>query len=84
MSVRDELSRPRLTAAGIALVVGLLVEAVTLYWPHPTAFLTFLGLGTTLVCSGALLYLWLIVSGSPAAGSAGDGTGRAELRRAAE
>ena len=64
----NERSRPppalarRLRRAGILLVVGLLVEAATLAWAHPTAFLAFAGLGATLVVTGVALYLHAIVS----------------------
>jgi hypothetical protein len=48
--------------AGTLLVAGLLIEAATLAWAHPTAFLAFAGLGATLVLAGVVLYLHAIVS----------------------
>lgn len=52
----------RLQLSGFLVVLGLIVEAVTLFWSHPTAFLVFLGLGGLLVGLGVLLYLFAIVT----------------------
>ncbi len=51
----------RLRFAGLLLGLGLLIEAATLFWPHPTAFLVFLLLGGLLVAAGVLVYLFAIV-----------------------
>jgi uncharacterized membrane protein len=53
----------RLQLSGLLVSLGLLVEAATLFWSHPTAFLVFIGLGGLLVGAGVLLYLFAIVSG---------------------
>lgn len=66
-AVDPQLGR-RLRLAGILVVLGLAVEAATMFWPHPTAFLVFLGVGGLLVAAGVLLYLVAIVTvpaGSP-------------------
>lgn len=47
----------RFKLAGLLLGAGLVVETVTLFWSHPTAFLVFLLLGGLLVAAGVLLYL---------------------------
>ncbi len=52
----------RLRLAGLLLGLGLMIEAVTLFWPHPTAFLVFLLLGGVLVAAGVLLYLFTIAT----------------------
>jgi uncharacterized membrane protein YczE len=52
----------RLKLSGILLIIGLLVELVTLHWSHPTAFLFFAGIGGTLMGLGILLYLVALVS----------------------
>jgi uncharacterized membrane protein YczE len=54
--------RRRLRLAGILVALGLVVEAVTLFWRHPTAFLVFLFVGALLVGIGVLLYLVAIVT----------------------
>jgi hypothetical protein len=67
MSERAAPLPRRLKLAGLLVSLGLLVEALTLFWPHPTAFLTFLLLGGALVALGVLLYLYSIVTYAAAA-----------------
>jgi hypothetical protein len=52
----------RLRLSGLLVALGLIVEAVTLLWSHPTAFLVFLFVGGLLVAAGVLLYLFTIVT----------------------
>lgn len=52
----------RLQAAGILIVIGLLVEAWTLHWNSPIGFLIFLGIGGLLMAAGILIYLLALVS----------------------
>jgi len=47
----------RIRIAGILLIVGLLVELLTLRWSHPTAFLFFLLMGGALMALGIVIYL---------------------------
>lgn len=56
----------RLKLAGLLVGLGLLIEAATLFWSHPTAFLAFLLLGAVLVAAGVVLYL-LSIATFPAA-----------------
>lgn len=56
----------RLRVAGILVIIGLLVELVTLHWSHPTAFLFFLFLGGSLMFLGILLYLYTLVTSGAA------------------
>lgn len=58
----NPLLHRRLRLAGILVALGLAVEAATMFWPHPTAFLVFLGLGGLLVAAGVILYLVAIVT----------------------
>jgi hypothetical protein len=60
-TVTPDLSR-RLKLSGLLVGLGLIVEAATMFWPHPTAFLVFLGLGGLLVAVGVLLYLVSILT----------------------
>lgn len=57
--------RRNLGRAGILIVLGLLVEALTLFWSHPTAFLFFAGIGVGLVLLGIVLYLWTVLRAQP-------------------
>jgi hypothetical protein len=52
----------RLRLSGLLVALGLIIEAVTLLWSHPTAFLVFLFVGGLLVAAGVLLYLFTIVT----------------------
>lgn len=62
MTDADPRLARRLRLAGLLLGLGLLIEAATLFWPHPTAFLVFLLLGGVLVAAGILLYLLTIAT----------------------
>jgi uncharacterized membrane protein YczE len=59
--ITSRLQRKLLTAACV-LVVGLIVEATTLYWSNPTNFFFFVAVGGFLVGVGIILYLSAIVS----------------------
>jgi hypothetical protein len=52
--------RLRLSAA--LVMVGLVVEWVSLRWRHPTAFVLFVGVGGALMAAGMLLFSYSIVS----------------------
>ncbi|MDA8019005.1 MAG: hypothetical protein MPN21_16310 [Thermoanaerobaculia bacterium] len=58
--VRSHLSR-----AGVLIVLGLLVEASTLFSAHPTAFLVFAGAGAGLVVLGIAVYFWAVLRAQP-------------------
>ncbi len=55
----------RLQVAGVFLILGLLVEALCLFWKGPLAFLLFLGLGGVLLFAGIVVYLFSLVSVPP-------------------
>jgi hypothetical protein len=59
--ITSRLQRKLMTAACV-LIVGLIVEAMTLYWSNPTSFLFFVAAGELLVGVGIILYLSAIVS----------------------
>ena len=52
----------RVRISGTLVLLGLLVELVSLLWSHPTAFVLFLMPGALLMASGILLYLFSLVS----------------------
>ena len=54
----------RLQFSGILLILGLLVEALCLFWTRPIAFVLFLGVGGLLLGLGALQFLFALVSRS--------------------
>lgn len=54
----------RLQFSGILLILGLLVEALCLFWTRPIAFVLFLGIGGFFLGFGIFLYLVSLVSGN--------------------
>ena len=52
----------RIRWSGQLIVVGLLLQMLTLGWTHPLAFMCFLLIGCPLVAAGMLLYLYSLVS----------------------
>jgi hypothetical protein len=55
-----------LKASSALIILGLLVEIVSLLWFHPLSFVLFAFVGTTLIGLGILVYLAsLVFAGSP-------------------
>lgn len=52
----------RLRTSGVLLILGLAVEAASLVWSHPLAFLGFLLVGGTLLAAAIVFYLSSLVS----------------------
>lgn len=52
----------RIRWSGILIVLGLLLQMLTLLWTHPLAFMCFLMIGCPLVAAGMLLFLYSLVS----------------------
>lgn len=48
--------------AAYLLCAGLAVQALSLGWTHPTAFLLFLFAGGLLVAAGILIFLWTFLA----------------------
>lgn len=57
--IRSNLHRG-LGRSGTLIALGLLVEALSLFWNHPTAFLLFAFVGAGFVVLGIALYFWTI------------------------
>ena len=56
-----------LRVSGILLILGIIVEAISLWWEKPLAFLLFVGVGGLLTLAGILAYLYsLVPSDEPA------------------
>lgn len=52
----------RLQFAGSSLILALLIEALTVLWTRPVAFVVFVGLSGLLFAVGIILYLYSLVS----------------------
>lgn len=50
-----------LRISGILLILGIVVEVVSLIWEKPLAFLLFAGVGGSLTLLGILLYLYSLL-----------------------
>jgi ABC-type xylose transport system permease subunit len=55
----------RLQISGILLILGLLTEALCLFWARPLSFLAFIGVGGALLFLGVGVYLLSLVSIKP-------------------
>jgi ABC-type xylose transport system permease subunit len=58
----------RLQVSGTLLILGLLVEAICLFWARPLSFLTFITFGGALLFLGVLVYLLSLLSIKPSPG----------------
>ena len=52
----------KLRQAGILIILGLIVEGISLIWNHPLSFLGFLNVGGFLVGLGIVMYLLALIS----------------------
>lgn len=60
--MNEETLQERLRLSALLVMIGLVVEAASLTWRHPTAFIVFVLVGGTAMAAGMLLFLWAIVS----------------------
>jgi len=63
----------RLRLAGGLIILGLIVQALSLLWNHPLSFIAFTAIGGLLLAIGIVLYLLAVVN--MAASKPEDGTG---------
>ncbi len=56
----------RTRIAACLVLLGLVVEALTLRWSHPTAFFVYAGLGLLLWGLGAIIFLYSLLGGGSA------------------
>lgn len=52
----------RLRQAGALIIAGLLVQGASLFWNHALSFILFISIGCVLFGTGAVVYLYAIVS----------------------
>jgi hypothetical protein len=52
----------RLRISGVLLILGLLVEGITLHWNTAFSFLAFMLVGGALFLAGVLIYLYSLIS----------------------
>lgn len=61
----------RLRLSGLFIILGLVVQALSLLWNHPLSFIAFVTLGGLLLAIGIVLYLLTVVNmaANPAEGA---------------
>jgi hypothetical protein len=62
MSRPAKLLERRFRISGVLIILGLIVEALSLVWIHPLAFLAFMFIGGGFLVVGAAVYLFSLVS----------------------
>ena len=62
MRANEPLNARQLRVSGILVILGLLVEALTLVWNHPLAFSLSLFVGGGFLLSGILVFLYTFVT----------------------
>jgi hypothetical protein len=62
MSQQGTYISKKLRVAGIFIILGLLIEALSLLWNHPLSFLAFVSVGGALLVFGVLIYLLALLS----------------------
>jgi uncharacterized membrane protein len=57
----------KLRVSGMFIILGLIIQALSLLWNHPLSFIAFVTLGGLLLAIGIVLYLLAVVNmaGSP-------------------
>ena len=58
----NPLIERRLRQAGALILVGLLVQLVTIGWNHPLSFLAFLFVGSPITLAGIVVYLYSLAT----------------------
>jgi len=57
----------KLQVSGMLLIVGLVIEALSLCWNNAFSFMSFAVVGGLFFASGLLLFLYSLVASKPAA-----------------
>jgi hypothetical protein len=65
MNAPEQSMARRLRISGVLIILGLLVEALSLVRIHPLAFLGFMFIGGGLLAAGMIVYLFALVSVVP-------------------
>ncbi len=60
--MNEEVLQLRLRVSALLVMIGLVVEMVSLTWRHPTAFIVFALVGGSAMMAGMIMFMWTIVS----------------------
>ena len=61
-SAENAFITKRLRLAGTFIIVGVLIQGLSLFWSHPLSFLAFLGIGGLAAFIGIVIYLAALIS----------------------
>ena len=64
IEIRDEVITKKIRIAGLFILLGLVVEGLSLMWNHPLSFVAFLGIGGLLLGVGVVVYLVMLLVAS--------------------
>jgi small-conductance mechanosensitive channel len=67
-SAQDQFIVKRLRLSGTLIILGLLIEGISLAWNHPLSFIAFIGVGGLAVFLGVVIFLLSLVSSRPQPG----------------
>jgi hypothetical protein len=59
--IQEEFITKRVRIAGVLILMGLVVESLSLMWNHPLSFIAFLGVGGLLLAAGIVVYLLMLL-----------------------
>jgi len=59
---QDQYIVKRLRLSAILIILGLIVEALSLAWNHPLSFIAFIGIGGVAIGLGVIIFLMALVS----------------------
>jgi hypothetical protein len=59
--IQEEFITKRVRIAGVLVLLGLLVEGLSLMWNHPLSFVTFITIGGLLLVVGIVTYLIMLL-----------------------
>ena len=62
MQTKAKPIHAKLRLSGIFIVLGLVVQALSLLWNHPLSFIAFITVGGLLLAVGIVLYLLTLVN----------------------
>ena len=60
--IQEEFITKRVRIAGVLILLGLVIESLSLMWNHPLSFITFLAVGGLLLGAGIVVYLFMLLS----------------------
>lgn len=52
----------KLRRAGVLIIIGLIVQTLSLLWNHPLSFIAFVSIGGLFLAIGIILYLFTLVN----------------------